>query len=995
MSGGPDLESLTRDYGREIFGRIATGGTFPFGPAWWDERLMEWTMADEAVKVQLFRFIDVLPMLHDPVEIGRHLREYFGEVNGRLSGWMRLGLRLMPQRGTAAALVAALAHRSAERLARRFIAGTNVAEALHTIAGLRQRNLGFTIDLLGEAAITELESDRYRDEYLSLIDGLCPEVNAWPEMPLIDRDDVGPIPRVNISVKFSSLYSQFDPIDPEGTSRAVLKRLRPILRLARHYGAFVNIDMEQHSFKDVTLKIFRDVFADDEFRDWPDVGIAIQAYLKNCRQDVEDLARWAEKRGTPVWVRLVKGAYWDYETVMAAQQDWPVPVFEHKWETDLNYERLTHFLLKNRAVLRPAFGSHNVRSLAHALATADAFNVPPASYEFQMLYGMADPMKDVLVALGRRLRVYTPYGQLLPGMAYLVRRLLENTANESFLRASFTEHVPEDRLLMNPQLLHPVDGKHRSEVRSQRSDDGAFRNEPVTDFSREDARRAMQTALQQVKGQLGRTYPLVIGGKRIETTSTIDSLNPSRITEIVGRCGRATVAHAEQAIAAAKAAFHDWWATPPSSRAAVLQRAAAIMRRRRFELSAWEVYECAKQWREADADVAEAIDFCEYYAHEMLRLASLPHVNVPGEDNAFVYEPRGVTVVIAPWNFPLAILCGMTTASLVTGNTVIMKPAEQSAVVGAKLMEILQEAGAPPGTVNYLSGIGEEIGPTLTGHTDVAMVAFTGSRGVGLLINREAAVTPPNQDHVKRVIAEMGGKNAIIVDDDADLDEAVNGVVGSAFGYQGQKCSACSRAIVMERLYDTFLARLVEATRSLTIAPAEEPGCAVSAVIDADARDRVLRYIEKGKSEARLAYAGDPGPLAAQGYFVAPHVFADVNPQAVIAQEEIFGPVLAVLKARDLNHALEIANGTPYALTGGIYSRSPQNIARAKREFQVGNLYINRKITGALVQRQPFGGFKMSGIGTKAGGPDYLLQFLIPRTITENTMRRGFAPAVS
>jgi RHH-type proline utilization regulon transcriptional repressor/proline dehydrogenase/delta 1-pyrroline-5-carboxylate dehydrogenase len=316
-------------------------------------------------------------------------------------------------------------------------------------------------------------------------------------------------------------------------------------------------------------------------------------------------------------------------------------------------------------------------------------------------------------------------------------------------------------------------------------------------------------------------------------------------------------------------------------------------------------------------------------------------------------------------------------------------------VVGAKLMELLQEAGAPPGVVNYVSGVGEEIGPTLTGHPDVALIAFTGSRGVGLLINREAADTRPNQDHVKHVIAEMGGKNAIIVDDDADLDEAVIGVAQSAFGYQGQKCSACSRAIVMERHYDTFLSRLVEATRSLTVAPADDPGCTVGPVIDADARDRVLRYIDKGKAESRLVYVGNIGALAEQGYFVAPHVFADVDSKAVIAQEEIFGPVLAVIKARDLTHALQIANGTQYALTGGIYTRSPQHIARARREFLVGNLYINRKITGALVQRQPFGGFKMSGIGTKAGGPDYLLQFLIPRTITENTMRRGFAPSVS
>jgi RHH-type proline utilization regulon transcriptional repressor/proline dehydrogenase/delta 1-pyrroline-5-carboxylate dehydrogenase len=335
----------------------------------------------------------------------------------------------------------------------------------------------------------------------------------------------------------------------------------------------------------------------------------------------------------------------------------------------------------------------------------------------------------------------------------------------------------------------------------------------------------------------------------------------------------------------------------------------------------------------------------------------------------------------------------MTTAALVTGNTVVMKPAEQSTVVAAKLMEVFQDIKLPAGVVNFLPGVGEEVGPALVNHPDVALIAFTGSRSVGLHLNRAAAEMPPGQDHVKRVIAEMGGKNAIIIDDDADLDEAVHGVVWSAFGYQGQKCSACSRVIVPEALHDAFLTRLVEATRSLKIAPAEDPGCAVGPVIDEEAQRRILDTIEKGKQEGRLVHASDVGPLTEEGYYVAPHVFADVAPTASLAQEEIFGPVLAVLKARDLTHALEIANGTRYALTGGLYSRSPRNIARVKREFRVGNLYINRKITGALVDRQPFGGFKLSGIGSKAGGPDYLLQFVLPRTITENTLRRGFAPA--
>lgn len=991
-----NLEPLIRDYGREIFARLDHAGPLPFSGGWWDERLMETTMSQPAVKVQLFRFMDVMPQLRANDEINRHLREYFTEAEDQLPGWLRFGLRWLPTDGFAGRLLAGAARRNAERLARRFIAGADVPQTLAAVAALRRRSLAFTVDRLGEATITESEAVQSQRDYLDLIDGLSRAVNRWPEISLIDSDDQGPIPRVNVSVKLSSLYSQFDPIDPEGTSAAVLGRLRPILRAAQQCRAFVNLDMEQYAFKDLTLRIFRDVLHEDEFRDWPDVGIALQAYLRDGSADLEDLARWAEQRGCPVWVRLVKGAYWDYETVVAAQEGWPVPVFTDKAATDATFEKLTRFLFEHQELLRPALGSHNVRSLAHALALADVLRLPPGSFELQMLYGMAEPIQNALVSLGQRVRIYTPYGQLLPGMAYLVRRLLENTANESFLRASFTEHVPEEQLLMNPtQRVRSAECGVRSENGSDsalRIPHSAFHNEPLADFSREGHRMAMEHALAEVGRELGRTYPLVIGGQPISNDRTMDSVNPSHRRQVVGRISLASPAQAQQAIRAARAAFDGWRDTAVQDRVQYLFRAAEVMQRRRWELAAWEVCECAKQWREADADVAESIDYCRYYAIEMLRLAKGQHRDLPGEENFYFYEPRGVAVIIAPWNFPLAILCGMTAAALATGNTVVMKPAEQSAVIGAKLMEIFQEIGLPPGVANYLPGIGEEIGPDLVQHPEVALIAFTGSRPVGLLINRQAAETPEGQRHVKRVIAEMGGKNAVLIDEDADLDEAVNGVVASAFGYQGQKCSAGSRVIVLDAVHDVFLHRLIEATRSLKIGPAEDPGSKVGPVIDADAQRRVLDYVEKGKHEARLVYAGEVGPLAEEGFYVAPCIFADVPPNAAIAQEEIFGPVLAVLRARDLDHALEIANATPYALTGGLYSRSPAHIARVKRDFRVGNLYINRKITGALVDRQPFGGFNLSGIGSKAGGPDYLLQFVLPRTITENTMRRGFAP---
>ncbi len=654
------------------------------------------------------------------------------------------------------------------------------------------------------------------------------------------------------------------------------------------------------------------------------------------------------------------------------------------------------------------------RSLAHGIAVAQFLDLPPSAYEIQMLYGMADPEKQAIVEMGQRMRIYMPYGELIPGMAYLVRRLLENTSNESFLRANFEERLDVDELLAKPDAAQGAKGSGREaqgdgapqtaspetkmsvtqiEPQRNRAQATMFRNEPLADFAAEENRRKMRDALGKVRSQLARKYPLRIEGRSIDTNGQIVSKNPSDYSQVVGYASAAEARHANDAVAAALRALPTWWRLGARARAEYLLAAAEAMRGRRFELAAWEVFECGKQWREADGDVCEAIDYCEYYAQGAIALDQPHEVNLPGEENRTEYLPRGVVGVIAPWNFPLAILTGMSVAALATGNTVVMKPAEQSPVIAAKLMEIFDEVGLPPGVVSYLPGQGEIAGAALVEHPDVALIAFTGSRNVGLAINRRAAeISASGTKQVKRVIVEMGGKNAIIIDDDADLDEAVAGVVKSAFGYQGQKCSACSRAIVLDVVYDQFLPRLVEATRSLKVGPAEDPSARVGPVIDAEAFDRVRSYIEIGRHEGREALSVDVGPLAERGYFIGPHIFADVKLDARIAQEEIFGPVLAVIRAADLDEALRIANGVDYALTGGIFSRSPAHLEQASREMLVGNLYLNRPITGALVHRQPFGGFKLSGIGDKAGGPDYLLQFVVERTITENTLRRGFAP---
>ena len=997
--GTDDLEGRTQSLGRDLFARIGRG-PIPLQRAWWDDRLMAMTMGDEPTKVQLFRFVDALPTLVDPESVRRHLDEYLGEAGDGVPLAIRAPLAFAPGGALGHRLLAGIARTAATQMAGKFIAGSTPAEAFRTVRKLRRKGLGFTADLLGESVITDEEDLSYQRTCIDLLNGMAGPLAAEREVSSIDRGHGGVVPRLNLSLKLTSLTPRFDALSAEKTAERVVERLLPILRTARVVGAFVNVDMEQYAHKNLTYAIFRRVFMAPEFRKWADVGIVCQAYLPEAMGDLQRMADWVAERGTPITIRLVKGAYWDYEVLHARQNGWPVPVYTQKWESDANYERCAAYLMEHADKLRPALASHNVRSLARGLALAERHGVSVDDYEVQVLHGMGEPIARALASMGRRVRVYTPYGAMLPGMAYLVRRLLENTSNESFLKASSGGRSKIDDLLRDPEETGAMLGlKRRPKPPTAAGAYAPFANEPTTDFTRPEARASMVEALKRAAPGPNRAvghHPLLIGGAPVETVETLEVRMPGDHAVLLARTASAGVEHADAAVRAAKSAFQSWSRVPARQRADVLIRAAEILRLERFKLAAIEVLECGKPWREADGDLAEAIDFCEFYAREMVRLDAPEARDVPGETNRLGYEPRGVVVVIPPWNFPLAIPCGMVVAALVAGNAVILKPAEQSPIIAWHLAEVLKEAGLPPGVLSYLPGKGEVVGQALVDHPGVDLISFTGSRAVGLEINRRAAGTWPGQDHVKRVIAEMGGKNAVIVDDDADLDEAVVGVLQSAFGYSGQKCSACSRVIVLKGVYETFVNRLAEAAKALPVGPAEDPDTAIGPVIDADAAERVRKYAGIAASEGRVVLSVEVGELAAKGYYVGPTIVADVMPGARVAQEEIFGPVLAVLKAEDLDDALKIANGTDYALTGGIYSRSPAHIELARREYRVGNLYINRSITGAMVDRQPFGGHKLSGIGgAKAGGTGYLKEFLVPKTITENTMRRGFAPDMS
>jgi RHH-type transcriptional regulator, proline utilization regulon repressor / proline dehydrogenase / delta 1-pyrroline-5-carboxylate dehydrogenase len=971
-----------------------------FRMSWWSDRMMDWAMSRPAFKTQLFRFVDVFPALEGNDDIARHLAEYFDGVE--VPKALDLGVDLADKVPFGAAIEARVARKNIARMAQQFIVGETPAEAVAELHGLWRSGSAATVDLLGEKTVVASEADRYQARVLELLDALCDAAPSWAPDDVLERDDLGPLPRVNVSIKPTALATHYEPLSRSEGLESAKERIRPILRRARDRGAHVHFDMEHYDAKDITLSLFRELLGEDEFAD-VHAGVVIQAFLRDARDDLADLIAWSSGRALPITVRLVKGAYWDAETVHARAAGWEPPVFEHKEETDASYERCVRLLHDHHGEVRAAFASHNLRSLAYAVSYGRRLDLPDHAYEIQLLYGMAEPVHAAIKRLGLRLRVYGPVGELVPGMAYLVRRLLENTSNESFVRHRFAEGRALDSLVA-PPAVDALPGPTSPPVVPPTDPDApaAYEPEPLREWRRGSARAAFTVAVDRARvglapsaggGWSGIAVPALIDGDQVRTTATITSVDPARYEAVVATSASCTAADADAAVAAAVRAAPAWRATPAVERAALLFRAAQWMRKRRDEIAALECFEAGKPWDQADGDVCEAIDFCEYYGREILRLAAGDAELVqspPGEANRLTYQGKGVAVVIAPWNFPLAIPCGMTVAALVAGNPVILKPAEQTPAVAWRLAEALVAAGAPPGVFQLLPGLGEDVGARLVAHPDVAIIAFTGSKPVGLEINRVAATPQPGQRQMKKVVCELGGKNALIIDADADPDQAVPAAVYSAFGYAGQKCSAASRVIVLDAVYDSMVERLVGCSRELLLGHPAEPGVQVGPVIDADAHARVLGYVARAPSEGTVILQRDDVPEG--GWFVGPTIVAVEDPSAPVATDEIFGPVLSVLRARDFDHAIELANATDYALTAGCFSRSPVHLRRAASELRAGNVYLNRHITGAVVGRQPFGGYGMSGIGSKAGGPDYLLQLLDPRVSTENTLRQGFAP---
>ena len=987
------------EIGREILARSAGSVPSLFDARRWEGRLLDLAMRDDALRIALFRLVDVLPMLSSAAELTRHVREYLGPYEAALPVAVALALRAV--KGGILTGVAGLGIRSmAIRMGERFIAGSSTAVAMPELRRMHSRGLAFSADLLGEATVSDAEAAAYAGRYATLIDVLSEETARWPEKEAPSGAGRAPLPSASISLKISSLSAHLDSVDSSGCVAHLFERVLPLFLRARERNVRITLDMEQWELHGITWDLFEELAAHPQLQGWPPIGIVVQAYLASARQDVDRLLSIARSRGSPLSVRLVKGAYWDFEVAHARQHGYPCPVFLEKARTDAQFEELSALLLESIPDVYPGIGSHNVRSLAHALAVARLAHVPADAYELEMLYGMAEPTREALRQMGCRVRIYSPIGELLPGIAYLVRRLLENTANSGFLRAVYREGADAERLLAPPAPPAPPEahgppappaalGPPAPPASPEALGPSApFFNCPHADFTYPAVRVLFGKAVSDQDSALPVRVPVSISGRRSFDGEQLVHPCPARRDRPATQLTLSGTAEAERAVQEASGAWPAWRDRPLAERAQLLEALARRLEADRFVLAALQCFEVGKPWRESDADVGEAVDYCRYYARLALtELAQRSPARMSGEDNLVAYQGRGVAAVIAPWNFPMAILCGMTVAALVAGNTVVMKPAEQSSAVAYRLYEHMLAAGVPAQVLHFLPGRGEVAGQHLAAHPGVAMIAFTGSRAVGTSILAQAGRTAPGQQEVKRVVCEMGGKNAIIVDDDADLDEAVAGVLRSAFGYAGQKCSACSRLITVGSVSGVFTARLIEACRSLVMAPPEEPRCELGPVIDAEAYERLSAVIADPNAEPLFV-----GQAPGEGFFVPPAIYRIGDLRHRLMQEELFGPILALFEAADFEAALEAACSTDYALTGGVYSRSPAHLAEARRRFRVGNLYLNRPCTGAMVGRQPFGGFGLSGAGTKAGGAGYLLNFANPSVVCENTVRSGFVP---
>lgn len=935
-------ERRIRQLGQEIFARAFRAEPGPLNAAWWQRRLLDAVMQDESLKLRMFQFIETLPRLRSPESVAGHMRQYLrnGEsASSPLARLVALTTSFSSERSLRARAMAAAADFGSQKMAATFIAGTTPAEAVASVVAMRRRRMAFTMDVLGETVLCRGDADAFAQVYLDLIDGLTDAAPDWAAEPLLDEAPFGPSPRVNVSVKLSAFTSRFDPIAPQSAAEDVRQRLRPILARARQRGAFVNIDMEHFAVRDLTLDLFMDVLGEPQFRDWTDVGIVVQAYLRDSERDLHRLLEWVRRRGAPISVRLVKGAYWDFETAHARALGWPSPVWSEKWESDRQFERLAALMLANTEWIRPAFASHNVRSIAAALAMAEAMKLPPRTLEFQMLYGMGDPLKQALVELGQRVRIYTPFGDLIPGMAYFIRRLLENTANEGFLRQSFSQHLPLHMLLAAPgrdeSRAHPSGGV----AREARSPDAPL------DFAQEPQRDAFAAALDELPR--GRAIGPSIAGITSAGRRTEPVPNPSRPSELAGLVDIAANADIERAIRTAQSATKHWSTFGSAHRTQVLRRFVEALRSRRPALTATLVTGLGLTWRQADAEVASGLQ----------ALGRLMNGNVDSDvllrDFEFGEGPTSdghPIALMASAHRPFELTIQWLGYWLLQGRAVVLAADPIRSLPASFVIEALGECGIDPQVVSFLPVDAEGLPvvaasphavPMFLSHFDKFHATQSGQ---------------PPRDALRRGWMYRPSRPVVIVDSDTNLDEAVSGTLATSLRFAGQRFDRIASVIVVGAAYEEFLSRIAAVGSELTVGAADDPATQVgpleSAAAVAGAR-AALRTIRDGKTR------GYETPLRSEvtatgGYFAAPTIVADVSPRDPLWSMSVGAPIMALTPAAKFDDALSIAAGRPERCVATLYTRSPDHILRFDERLSDAVRFVNRKThAGVLDPARP------------------------------------------
>ena len=972
-----------------------------------DEQLLRWALSDDAVCVQMLRFVAVLPTLSHHRDVARHLDELYEEVRRHHPNATPLGPAVEKNGGLLGRAVAYSARRNVTRMAERFLGGESDDEVATTLEQLRRQGLAATLvpPAVFGSVTTARDADAVVDASLGLMASLGDAADRWADDGLLDRTSTRPLPRLHLTLRVSSLAPSRRTAPLSVDVDAAAGRLRTLLAAAGEADASLQLAPERARDRQFALDVLeaacRGLDADAPH---PQIGVSLLASHVDAAEHLARLTELSERLPAVVGVRLHEGPFNRSEAVDAGQQSRPCPVSLCQAETDLRYEQLATMLL-GQSRLTPTFATHHLRQLGVVLAIAEANGVDTLDYEFELQRGVADELAGVLATQGHRVRIAVPIGPAVPGMAALAERMLCNppsrlpvleawshqstglaaAPDEDALEVTLEETLKE--LTMSPATL--LEALPPVRTRPMQAQPDAFENEPLVDWSQPTSVEAMQEATDYVESELGGDYPLVIDGKAMDGRSTLVSRNPSSRKQVIGKAAAASPDQASEAVESAARAFETWSRRTADERAEYLEVIAAEIRNRRFELAAWLAFEAGKPWATADAEVAEAIDLCRLYAREARRMDAVDAVDLAGEENETEFHPRGVCVALSPWQQPLAVLTGMTAAALATGNTVVMKPSEQTPIVAAKLLQIMRDAGLPSGVANYVPG-GDEVGANLVGHRLTALVAVQGSADTVQAVYAHAAASPTEGGTLRKVVAEVDGRSVLFIDDDADLDAAIVATLESALDFAGQSPSACRRVVVLGANRDAVVERLAEAAESMTPAAATDQSTQLGPVLTEAIYDRFAKAVKEADEE--IAFAMRPKSTKKDGYFLPPHIAVDVPADHFLARDPMPGPLIVVQAARTFDDAIAAMNAYGPSSVAGAFSRSPERLARIRREVRAGTIVLNQPTSGLLVARQPFGGFALGGLGTRAGGSDYLRQFVVPVVVSENVARRGYLP---